>query len=121
MKTFYPHSCLFGREVKDRSNYPPELAARVLLKHTINLESFSQDKVLTILKPYFYRPPKYYSILVIRRKFEELLYGEEEKRAQLLPDIVKRISSAGHFCDFKMINGFQMRKLAIKKAEADFN
>ena len=116
---FFPHSCLTSRSESDGHVYPPKVAAYILLREAKSLSNVTQDKAVTILKPYFRRTPHRTYVYNVRKKFEQLLYGMEEKRILLLPEICRRIREAGHFCTFTTINAFKMRKLALKRAESD--
>ena len=102
---FEPHSCREGRKLNDRLCYPAYLGARILLRNAVKLKAFTQESATLLLKPYFIRQPTRDCVRKCRSKFEDLLYGESDKRIKLLPDIVKRINAAGHFCAYSMING----------------
>ena len=45
---------------------------------------------------------------------DDLIYGESDRRIKLLPDVVKRINDAGHFCAYTMIDGENMKKMHWK-------
>lgn len=118
---FHPHSCLFSWEEKDGNNYPANVDARILLKEVRNLQYYTQDLHTTFLYPYFHRRTTYNYVFRVREELRKLLYGQEQSRIQLLPDVVEKIKEAGHFCEFKFIAGEEMKRIAIKKGGADHN
>ena len=47
------------------------------------------------------------------------MYGAEESRIELLPQVVRCIREAGHYCEYTTIGYDQMCAVVVKKAEAE--